>query len=275
MKITASRREDLLKERDEYNATREASQKRYDEQQQAYHQAQYDVTDPIQKQVESAIKNCGLSDVEVRVDPYGRFSSSGSSGVSISIRVNERNKFEDTTALSWNYDVYLHEDGTPVKESSSWSGLKAVTAEQMSDLQNTLKALQWLNSVDWTALLGVKTPEYRDYISERVPEDRSKEFDDQLVELDIEEAVGTNKLLLGGPIEEPSRWSRGQQYWYRIVKETPKRYVVEQYSARYSDEEIRQALSISTGKFGNYYSQGVTKEKFLRIIDRPLVWKEV
>lgn len=269
MKITAGRREDLLKERDEYNADREARQKRYDEQKQSYYQAQHAVTQPIQEKVESAIKDCGLSDVDVRVDPYGRFSSSGSAGVSISIRVNERNKFEDTTALSWNYDVYLHEDGTPVKESSSWSGLKAVTADQMADLEATLKALQWLNSVDWTAMLKVKTPEYRDYISERVPEDRSSEFDDQLLELDIEEAVGTNRLVQGGNIGEENRWNRNSKYWYRIVKESPKRYTVEQYSTRYSDDEIRQGIA------QGYYSQGVTKEKFLRILDRPLVWKEV
>lgn len=270
MKITAGRREDLLKERDEYNAKRDASKKRHDEQKQAYYRAQHDVTNSIAEKVKSAIEDCGLSDVDVRVDPYGRFTSSGSAGVSISVRVNEFSKFEDKTALSWNYDVYLHEDGTPVKESSSWSGLKAVTAEQMSDLEATLKALQWLNSVDWTAMLKVKTPEYRDYISERVPEDRNKEFDDQLLELDIEEAIGTNKLVQGGPLPSvEDRWSRNQKYWYRIVKETPKRYTVEQYSTRYTDDEIREGIA------RGYYGQGVTKEKFLSILTRPLVWKEV
>lgn len=267
MKITAGRREDLIRERDEYNAKREDSLQRQQEEERQYRQAQNDITQPVSDLIQNQLTRFGLHDVVVRTDPYGRY---GIRGFSIRISVNEITKFDDTVALSWGYEVYLNSEGEPVKESSSWSGLKACTVEQMRDLQNTVTALSWLNSLDWTELLDKTMPKYRDYFHENVPEDRSKEFESQLLELEIEEAVGTNKLIQGDDFpSESSRGWRSRKYWYRIVKETPKKYVVEQYYSGQSDDEIREAMKSSR------WTQQVSKEKFLTMIDKPIVWKEV
>lgn len=220
LKIQASKRDDILKQKAEYEADRDARKARYEEQEARFYQAEYDVTSLIEEEVMHQLDKFKALQFDVRVS-RGMW---GNGGLSIRIECNENNKFDDDVALSWNYNVNLTKDGEVQKESSSWSGLKATTEAQLESLTQTLEALKYLNKVDWATVLNKEMPKYKDYITEDDPTyDRDKpNFDQMLLEADLEDVVGTDTLVKGEAT--PSTGYRGQGY-YLILKETPAQYV--------------------------------------------------
>ena len=112
----------------------------------------------------------------------------------------KNNKFSDDTALSWSYKAALSSDGEVIKETNSWSGLKAVTESQMQSLTETLEALKYLNSIDWKVLLNKTLPNYKDYRKTDVSKYAGRNtpnFDRMLIEADIEDAISKPTLLKG------------------------------------------------------------------------------
>ena len=180
--------------------------------------AEYDVMNPIKQQLESDLSVFNLLQFVVRVERHY-----GGKGVRVRIECNENRKFDDSVALAWNYDVNLTKDGEVKRESSSWSGMSAVTPEQVASLKQTVEAVEYLLNLDWASLLNVTLPHYRDYYDGALPEPEKEDFDAELREAELEGYVGTDTLILVENFES-SGW-RGKEVYVRLIRETPSQYV--------------------------------------------------
>lgn len=217
-KITADRREDILKRKAEYEAKRAEYEADRDERARKFHMAEYDVMNPIKQQLESDLSVFDLLQFDVTVERYY-----GGKNVRVRIECDENRKFDDSTALAWSYDVSLTKDGEVKRESSSWSGMKAVTPEQVASLKQTVEAVEYLLNLDWASLLNVTLPRYRDYYDGALSEPEKEDFDAELREAELEEYIGTDTLILVDNFES-SGWP-GREVYVRLIRETPSQYI--------------------------------------------------
>lgn len=222
MKIIATRKEDILKRKAEYDAKVAEYEADQQTRRRNYRQAENAVTEPVRQFLYDTLAQFDLLDFEIDVHQNFRVLSRDS-GLNVSIRCNERDKFADTSALSWNYDCYIEEDGEVKKESGSWSGLKATTAAQLDSLKQTVAALEMLNSLDWYEILNKEMPKYSDYFDGGVERPERVDFNKELQEAEIEDVIGQNVLVKVGGISEYGR----TPVWARFIKETPTQYQIE------------------------------------------------
>jgi len=241
MKIYSSKLEDLRRARDEYDADYAKRKAQYDEQRAAYEQAREDVMQPVREYVENMIKNPWL-DFEVTVSTtsrYRRMGTAKSACLEVRILCNERRHFDEASALSWNFNVSLDEEGNPIKETGSWSGLQATTEEQMRSLRATVYTLDLLNSVDWASVLNRTLPSWSDYITVSDSRRDRPDFESQIRALELEEFIGKPVALKGSPLESLGYNSRSKStVWYMIKRETPKKFIVVDITDYYVDQML-------------------------------------
>lgn len=267
MKITCNRRDDIIKRRDEYEADYNAKQERYEAQREAFYRAERDVTSLVEEEVGAQLRTYPALQFNIHAS-RGRW---GSGGMSIRIQCNENNKFDDNVALSWSYDVELNKAGEVTKESSSWSGLKATTPEQMESLVQTVEALKYLNSVDWATVLNKKLPEYDDYFKEPSPSRRDRpNFERELFEADLEEAVG-QPVIVKGNAGPSSGFREGVQLYYMIHKETPAQYVVsEAWGAKVDQIIAEEGKDAAIAHVKDAYQYRIKKDNFQKLVSNPI-----
>lgn len=261
MKITCTKRDDILKRKSEYEADRASRQSKYD--------AQYKVLLEEEGRREEKIRNyvigaIGDTQLDLEVEVIGRFEHK------YEIRVSdENNKFDDDKALSWDWKVYLDKNGDVKKESSSWSGMNAVTPKNISNLKEIVRVLEILNQIDFNMILDeITPPRYKDYITEKNPRyETAPNFDRELMEADIEDSIGTRKGILG----TGSKFYRGNVYHF-IMKETPSSYTMWDIPAHYV-ENNEGSLSDLYEKYSgrrNEYKYNMRKDKFFETIEYPI-----
>lgn len=220
--IKADRRDDIIRQRDEYESNYNRLKAQRESESRSYQSALAEVSDPIKKEIESALSRFDKLSVRVTVDPWGVWRSK--KPINVRIEVNEDRKFEDDSALSWDFRVQLDNDGNVLKETGSWSGLKATTPDQIESLRQTLGALEYLNNIDWRPLLDKALPEMEDYYKTSVPDRRDRpNFEQMLAEVDLEELVGSGKAVKVKNWES-SGW-RGEYVWVQLIRETPSGYI--------------------------------------------------
>lgn len=264
MKVYSSKRDDIIKRRDEYDAEYQRRQSEYDAQRSDYRKANLAVQQSIISQINDGLSKFKLQfDVNIVED----FNDDYDGPVyKVIVKCNEAEKFSVTSALSWTYEVKVSDDGEVIKETNSWSGLKATTREQLDSLQETLKALEYLNDLDWNKILSAKHPKYADYITVQQPDrgDRPN-FEQELVEAEIEEAVGRD-VMFKGKLE-----GGGGIVWYVFLKETPKQYTVAIIpNYRLSDYDPAELIT----EYKKWPTR-MNKNKLYSLLDKPLVSKEV
>ena len=248
MKILAKKRDDILRDKAAYEEDKARRQSQFDAQEQAWDDARHQVMDDVRSAVKSELGN-HADEVKISVDAWD----------SIEVRVDNGDKPFGPHALSWNWSVKLDADGDVVKDSGSWSGLSAVTVEQIQDLRNTVDILEILNNTDWKTLLNTKVPDYKDYITMTNPsyEKPERNYDAELKEADIEDIVGDANaaVFVGNALPD---YFRGNEY-VTLLKETPKRFNV--YVFHEGD--------IDDWKLGKDigYSAVITKDKFYQYVD--------
>ena len=267
MKITCNRRDDIIKRRDEYEADYNAKQERYEAQREAFYKAERDITSLIEEEVRAQLSVYRALQFNI----YASRGRWGSGGVSIRIECNEHNKFDDNVALSWRYEVELNKAGEVTKESSSWSGLKATTPEQMESLVQTVEALKYLNSVDWANVLNKKLPEYDEYFKEPTPSRRDRpNFERELFEADLEEAVG-QPVIVKGKSGPSSGFREGVQVYYMIHKETPAQYVVSEAWGADVDKIIaKEGKDKGIALVRDGYQYRIKKDNFQKLVSNPV-----
>ena len=202
----------------------------------------------IQSAVESELGN---HVDEVKIDIQVRNS--------IEVSINNGDNPFGPHALSWSWSVKLDREGNVVKDSSSWSGLSAVTAENIQDLRNTVDILEILNNIDWKTLLSTKVPNYKDYITMMDPryEKPDRDYDAELREADIEDIIGDEDaaVFVGNALPD---YFRVDEY-VSILKETPKRFNVYVFPELFIDE---WKLGKDVG-----YNAVINKDKFYKFVD--------
>lgn len=200
MKITANRTvtaatlDDIRKQRDEYDAETSRLENANEEQHEKYRLAIRDKSKEIEKAISEKI---GPTSLELHI----RVEDDWQDAWEVRIQANENSKFEEGRALAWHWDVKFDKDGTVVKDSGSWSGLRAITSDQLADLEESIRVLKVLNNIDWYMFLkerfGAK-PKYDEFIdkaNQTALFDRRKnrpQFNEQLQSAQIQQLIGTD-----------------------------------------------------------------------------------
>ena len=259
MKITCTKRDDILKRKSEYEADRSSRQSKYDTQYRTYLYEDGKREEKLRNDVIGAI---GDTSLDLKIDVSGRFEHK------YEIRVSDENdKFNEDKALSWDWKVYLDKNGDVKKESSSWSGMNAVTAKNLSNLKEIVRVLEILNNIDFKMLLEeIRPPRYQDYVTEKNPMyETAPDFDRELMEADIEDCIGTRKGILG----TGSKFYRGNVYHF-IQRETPSSYNMWDIPAYYlekNDGSLSDLFEKYNDRGSNY---NMRKDKFFETIEKPI-----
>ena len=219
--IRASRKDDLIREQQQWKMRHDARQVLYNEQEGRYDKARWDwkdsVVDLIKKQFSSYISK--LPYLEINVDDGWR-------------RTEVRFKYADylgsddraNVSLRWSYTIYLTENGQIEKETNSWSGFEAVTPEQIDDLMNSANFLKAIVDFDWAPLLNeakASVPKYSQYVGVRDPNHdpdyKDPGYDKMIKEAELDEALNSDMWI-------KAQGSFGYDKWVYIVSQTPKFY---------------------------------------------------
>ena len=227
MKITSSRRDDILKEKEEYDkkmAEYNEADKARDKQKYLDEQA---VFEPIRKYLESNLNKFDLLDFAINLNRDWDWDESdkyANDSIEVSVKCNDVNHFDEKVALSWNYDVKIVK-GEVEAESSSWSGLKAVTKEQLESLKQTVSAIEFLQDVDWKSLIYRKLPSSIKYYEQLPERPQSRNFEEELLEEDIRDSFGKGIGFKGTQIVDyEASWRGNVDGYYFFYGETPKQY---------------------------------------------------
>ncbi len=270
MKITANRKEDILRRKAEYEADVARRQAEYDAQYDEYDRAQEAVYAPVREQLEEMFKKYPRLDTEIRVEdaPFR------SPGLRVGIRVNDRDVHDQKKALSWNYDAYLGKDGEVIRETGSWSGLNAVTEEQLEQLEQSLQVLKELKDLDWKGLLDKTLPDYKDYITVKNPSwERDKpDFKKELREAELEEIIGQPKFIEVNAF--PSSWyypnstriSRPSNVYVAIVKDSGSQYTIKEMSKwQYDNKDEADRAEFAKSTFDKTSGHRVKKDQIVPV----------
>ena len=225
MKIYSGKREDILRRKAEYESKKKAYDEYREKRSREFRLAEEDVLDPVARYIERRLSQFDLLQFDVSAT---RNWSSKRDGDTIQVRIycdRDRSMSDKTSPLSWEYSASVSDEGEILKESSSYSGLKATTSENIESLRQTVDALETLNDIDWPDLLIRKLPNFLDYRDgEDAPEMPEKEdFNAQLIEAEIEEVIGKPIGLYGGAAENTG-YRVGSSGYYLFFGETPKQY---------------------------------------------------
>ena len=261
MKITCARnREQIAREKAAYDERRAAKQAKKDAQYKSWQKDYLAIANSVKEQIEDALSAFTNLNLEVNVD------LSWDSSLKVSIGSNQHNVHDEHKALSWEWTAYVdRKTGELKKESGSWSGLNAVTTEQIESLKQSAACLEVINSLDWESMLNVDLPKYEDYITNDVYEkdpDDGRNFKQELLEADVEDAMNAGLWIKG----HGYRWynSRADVY-YKVLKETPSQYeVIEAW-----------ANDVLKGEGDRTSSYKIKKDTFFQVIDTPVETLEV
>lgn len=261
MKITASRRDDIIRERDQFEADFKSRQEAKDRETSNWQKATQETLTLVKELVQDELPETSL---QIEIDARTSFGDT----IEVTISNQRFSPHVEGNALSWNWTVRLDQQGNVVKESNSWSGLKATTLEELDSLEETVKVLRACNAIDWTTILSIALPKFDDYVQDRGPSPKRPDFEGQLREAEIEECVG-QPVLVQGLASESSGFRVGTQIYYLIVKETPKQYVVHEAAQFQLDNWKSQGL---TGleilkEIKSRYSYRINKAKFFSLIE--------
>ena len=260
-KIVSSRVDELRKAKAEWEeeaARRSAIREREEE---AREKVVDSIIAPIEDVLRTGLAKFNLLQFDITVRPYSE--RSGGKGASIQVSCDQYRR-DEGVSLMWDYKAWLNEDFEVAKESGSWSGLNACTEAEMASLKQTVGALEFLNSLDYTTLLNVNIPSRSEFYSEesRMPGPKP-DFDVQIQEAILEDAIGQD-VLFQGTVYAPEDPEYGSNIWraptlyYKIEGQTEKQYRV----SRATNYEINRSL-LKDGTFDNvrWYRHRVRKDR--------------
>lgn len=261
MKITCARnREQIAREQAAYDERKAAKQAKRDAQYNSWRNDYLAIANSVKAQIEDALSAFTSLNLEVRVELSWK-----NDGLAVYIGSNQYNVHDKHKALSWDWRAYVdRKTGELNKESSSWSGLNAVTAEQIESLKQSAACLEVINSLDWEAILNVDLPQQDKYFTDDVYEkdpDDGRNFKRELLEADVEDAINAGLWIKGHGYRI---YRQSADVYYKVLKETPTQYeVTEQY-----------AWDLENGKQPHGSSYKIKKDIFFKVIDNPVTTLE-
>lgn len=268
--VYATRADEIRQQRDEYDAATAELEGKYEEQSAAWMDAYDAEKHALEKEVIEAIGPSSIEDIEVRAEGsyYDRYEQSH---WEVYIKVNDRKKFDDKTALSWHYDIKIDKDGNIKKETGSWSGLQATTPEQLADLKESVRLIEKIGQIDWPSLLNrvaIKYDEYVDTDNYRELNSRKKDrpkFEDDIIAAELSELIGKPVWIHLSGSPSSNYGYAGRKYWAKITRETPANYEITIMPEYYSEH-------IGKDDANSFYfgPLNVRKVNFLKNIFRPI-----
>lgn len=253
------RRSDIIAARDAWQKEYDAAQATYDSQYNEYEMARADSEMFLEEKVKTIVGRTFLN-LDVSATAYG--GRYGAKTYEVHIENREG-------ALRWDWRVRLDVDGNVDKDSGSWSGLQAISDEDMDQLEESVRILRKLNNTDWKPILDRMEdirPKYNDYITAQDPRRMEKpNFGSQLKQASIEDAIGQKVLIRGTGNETGGR----EGSYYIIHKQTPKQTSVTEISKYYVDKLPEgEDLWNYAQKYGVDYR--ISTDKFLsKISENP------
>lgn len=211
MKITASKRDDILKRKAEYDEKLKKYQERNSELTGKYRAAEDKVTNSVKRQIEDRLLGFDLLNFDISVE-RSWYSIAESNSVRVRIECK-------CGALTWTYRVEVNQEGNIEAETNSWSGLSATTPEQIEALRQTVGALTELSHIVWEDVItGLDLPDYADY---RDPDNRppvEEDFKGQLRDLTFEELIGQDKIIKVDNWDTSPYW--GTYVWVKVIRQS-------------------------------------------------------
>lgn len=228
----------------------------YDEESSKWRDAIYEVANSIKEEIAEDI---GEVSIPLEIDVRPGFLSHG-----YEVTIKNSDNPHDDQALNWNWNATIDEQGEVKKESGSWSGLTAISAENIDNLKESVRVLEILNNMDFSKILSRTVPDASDYILHGYPTKDDTQRKDELTKELFESEM--NEVM------ESGNWIKlkdGQGKYYqrdayiRILSESPKMYKVA--------EEFRSKISSESAG----YDYNIRKEKLKSIIQEPFDILEV
>lgn len=208
------RRREIDQQAQKYNVERDAKKNEYDAQAGNYRRIVRNIEDNVRSNLEQVLPYSDLIDINVSRD-YNWSSGTPYLSVKISYDLHKTKN----QSLAWSYSVGLDRDGNIKKESNSWSGLNAVTQEQLDDLEKSIEILKKLNIIDWESIVKTDVPSVKDYVTTKtLPE---KDFTFEQFNADLEDFVGQDVIFISKYLKSENYY--GSRYGYIIKRLTNKR----------------------------------------------------
>lgn len=245
MKITASKRDDILRSREEYDTETKRLEELEKNSESKWKADLFEQATSIEKRLSEMIGSTSLN-LSIHVDPWGYF---GADSWSVDVKANEGGNHSDDIALVWNWEVKMDKDGNIIKDSGSWSGLKATTPEQIDNLTESVRILKILNDIDWSEVLNAPKAKWADYVDEGLLDSiRNRKKDRPNFESDIQAAQ--LEELIGGNVAinlKQDQYYRGDVWILPtgLTEKFIKGYIFPKYSAENHNmnaDEIREAI---------------------------------
>lgn len=241
-----AKRDDILRRKQAYEDAKNQADTEFSQ----YDRANRDIMQNLNDLIRSKI---GETSLDLSIDTYRSWPGG------VGVRINNGSNPHDEQALNWSWNATMTGDGGIKKESGSWSGLSATTPEQIANLKESVRVIEILNNLDWNELLTVELPNFDDYVKTEVP--RRENFEDQLLEADVEDAAEQGLLIKG----HGYRWYAPRAtVFYNVLNMTDKSFRVQEIYEDYLSDESR---------WGDPYT--IRKDKFLEVIDKPIKTAEV
>lgn len=257
------RRREIDQQAQKYNVERDAKKNEYDAQMGNYRRVVHNIEDNVRSNLEQVLPYSDLIDINVSRD-YNWSSGAPYLSVKISYDLNKTKN----QSLAWSYSVGLDRDGNIKKESNSWSGLNAVTQEQLDDLEKSIEILKKLNIIDWESIVKTDVPSVIDYVTTKtLPE---KDFTFEQFNADLEDFVGQDVIFISKYLKSENFY--GSKYGYIIKRLTNKRV---EYVPIY-DPIVRLK---NNKDYTNYikeqsqegYTETMSKEKLLKALGNDYI----
>lgn len=222
MKILAGRREEVLRRKEEYDKQMDAYNEDMARRGIKRRQDEDNIMAPLQDKLESDLSKFNLLDFDIdlrRGYNFGHGDRETDNYIEVNIRCNEFNKSDEKVALSWSYQVGLDKEGNVENETSSWSGLKATTSDQIESLKQTVEALEFLNNIDWEEAIRVTFPDWKTYYEDAPEQPQSFNHAQELALATLEDAMDNpyEVIKVQGWSEDYPAWN-----WVRIDGMTDK-----------------------------------------------------
>ena len=257
------RRREIDQQAQKYNAERDIKKNEYDAQMGNYRRFVMDIEDNVRSNLEQVLPYSDLIDIRVSRD-YDWSSGAPYLSVKISYDLNKTKN----QSLAWSYSVGLDRDGNIKKESNSWSGLNAVTQEQLDDLEKSIEILKKLNIINWESIVKTDVPSVGDYVTTKtLPE---KDFTFEQFNADLEDFVGQDVIFISKYLNSENFY--GSRYGYIIKRLTNKRVeYVPIYDPIVKLKNNKDYTNYIKEQSQEGYTETMSKEKLLKALGNDYI----
>ena len=257
------RRREIDQQAQKYNAEYDAKKNERDAQMGNYRRVVMDIEDNVRSNLEQVLPYSDLIDIRVSRD-YNWSSGAPYLRVEISYDLNKTKN----QSLAWSYSVGLDKDDNVKKESGSWSGLNAVTQEQLDDLEKSIEILKKLNIIDWESIVKTDVPSVKDYVTTKtLPE---KDFTFEQFNADLEDFVGQDVIFISKYLKSENYY--GSRYGYIIKRLTNKRVeYVPIYDPIVKLKNNKDYINHIKEQSQEGYTEVMSKEKLLKALGNDYI----